>query len=143
MEVLNFIKKCWNLVLGASLAIVVIVGEFIVRPQISFSFAEGEVDYGTLSKFVVAAIILILLVPCTRFKTKKFLWLWWSLALVVFAVAITLFFVYNKTVNRKSAYNRFTEERTIIGQSLTPLADSAVNIAKLRDGIVLSPSDML
>lgn len=143
MEFLDFIKQRWNIVLGISLAIVTVIAEFVVRPQISYSFPVGQVNYDSLAKFVVAGCILILLVPCSIYKGKKYIWHWWVLAIVTFVTAIVLFFYYNKAVNRVTAYNEYAGERFIIGETLTSKAQEAVNVAKEREGIELSASDML
>lgn len=143
MDFLAFVKQRWNIVLGVSLAIVTVIAEFIVRPQISYSFPVGQVNYDSLAKFMVAGFILILLVPCSIYKGKKYTWHWWIIAIVMFVTAITLFFYYNKAVNRVTAYNEYANERAIIGETLTPKAREAVDLAREKEGVELSASDML
>lgn len=144
MELLEYFKNKWNLVLGLSLAIVVIVTDFLVPPDFSVGMAIARSNFSSLAKFVVAGIILILLVPCSLFNKKEHTWYWWILALVLFITSFIIFFRYQSLLDQKTAYDEFSEEQVIIGDNLTNFALKAVDSVKRSEGIdQLSASEML
>lgn len=144
MEIFSFFKEKWNLVLEFSLAVVVVVSEIVVPPNISFSFAESEVNYEVLSKFIVAGTILLTMIPCLLNNKRKHMRWWWIAAIVSFVLSIVLFFGYNRLLNEVSAYNSYAEERVIIGDKLRPIAQRAVDSVKRVDNLdELTDSDLV
>lgn len=144
MDFLNYLKSRWNLVLGIALAIAVIVTDFLVAPSFSVGMPIEKSNFSSLAKFVVAGLILLLLLPCAIFNERKHMWYWWGLAIAFFATGFILFFYYNSLQQEKTAYNEFSEEYVIIGETLTPLAQKAVDSVRTADGIdILPPSEML
>lgn len=144
MEFLEYFKNKWNLVLGVSLAIVVVVTDFLVPPEFSVGMAIARSNFSSLAKFVVAGLLLIILVPCSIFNKRKHTWYWWTLAIILFLSAFIVFFRYQTLLDHKTAYDEFSEQQVIIGDHLTSFALRAVDSVKKTDGIYqLSPSEML
>ncbi len=135
MDITGFIKEKWNLVLGIALAIAVILTGFVIPPNISFTYAEGDINYRDFARFIVAGIILIVLVPCSIYNKKEHTWKWWVFAVFLFVLSFIFFFRYNKLVNEVTTYNRYYEERVVIGQTLLPLARRAIDSLIRSDGI--------
>lgn len=144
MELLEYFKNKWNLVLGLSLAIVVIVSDFLVPPEFSAGMAIAKSNFSSLAKFVVAGLLLILLVPCSLFNQRKHTWYWWILAIILFLISFIIFFRYLALLDKKTAYDEYTEEQVIIGDHLTSFALKAIDSVKKTDGIdEISASEML
>lgn len=144
MDFLQFFKSRWNIVIGIALAIAVVVTDFLVAPSFSVGMPIERSNFSSLAKFVVAGLILLLLLPCAIYNERKHMWYWWSLAILFFSSGFLLFFYYNSLQQSKTAYNEFSGQYVIIGESLTPLAQRAVDSVKSTDGIEInSPSEML
>jgi hypothetical protein len=144
MELLEYFKNKWNLVLGVSLAIVVAVTDFLIPPEFSVGMAIARSNFSSLAKFVVAGLLLIILVPCSIFNKRKHTWYWWALAIILFSVAFIVFFRYQSLLDNKTAYDEYNEQQVIIGDHLTSFALRAVDSVKKTDGVdQLSPSEML
>ena len=142
MDILDFIKDKWNIASGISLAIVVVITDFIIHPKINLSLAAGQVNFDTLSKFIVAAVILLLLVPANVFRSKRYKYWWWTLAIFTFVLSIFLFFYYNTYMDKVSVESDLMG-REIIGERLTPIGQKDFEYAKEKDGIDYTPKQMI
>ena len=144
MDLLDYIKSRWNLVLGVSLSIVVVVTGFLVPPQFTSGMPISRSNFSSLAKFIVAGILLLVLVPCAIFNKRKHLWYWWAGAILLFAAAFFLFFHYQSDLDHKTAYDEYSDRQLIIGNTLTSLAQRAVDSVKQADGLEgLSAGEML
>lgn len=141
---LEQIKNTWNITVGLALVIVVFVSKFIVLPNISLDVAEGSIDYEALSKFIVAGILLLLLVPCAIYKKRKHAWKWWMAAAGCLVASLLMLFVYYETVNHSTAYNEYAKKRMVIGQTLQPDVQHVVDSLKRHVPVSqLSPAFLL
>jgi hypothetical protein len=142
MDILDFIKDKWNIVLGISLAIVVVITDFIIHPKINLSLAAGQVNFDTFSKFIVAAVILLLLVPANIFRSKRYKYSWWTLAIFTFVLSIYLFFYYNSYMDEVSVETDLMG-REIVGVHLTNMGQKDFENAKKIDGFEYSKKQMI
>lgn len=143
MDFLRYAKSQWNLVLGVALAIVVVITDFVTPPSFSEDMIIGRSNLPGLAKFIVAGLILLLLVPCSIFNQKKFQWGWWIISAGLFTIAMFLYFFYNRELRQKTAYNEFEERFAVVGNNLLPLSRKAVDSLYRKEGIQLTPSEML
>jgi len=143
MDFLRYAKSQWNLVLGVALAIVVVITDFVTPPSFSEDMIIGRSNLPGLAKFIVAGMILLLLVPCSIFNEKKYQWRWWIISAGLFMIAMFLYFFYTRELRQKTAYNEFEERFAIIGNNLLPLSKKAVDSLYRKEGIQLTPSEML
>lgn len=143
MDFLQYAKSQWNLILGVALAIVVVITDFITPPSFSEDMIIAKSNLSSFAKFIVAGLILLLLVPCSIYNEKKYQWGWWISSVVLFTIAMFLYFFYNRELRRKTAYNEFEEKFAVIGTNLLPLSQKAVDSLYQKEGIQLTPSEML
>lgn len=143
MDFLQFAKSQWNLILGLALAIVVVITDFVTPPSFSEDMIIARSNLSSLAKFIVAGLLLLLLVPCSIYNQKKFQWGWWIISVGLFIISMVLYFFYTRQLRQKTAYNEFEERFAVIGNNLLPLSQKAVDSLYRKDGIILSPSEML
>ncbi|MGZ5253832.1 MAG: hypothetical protein ACXWV4_05640 [Flavitalea sp.] len=143
MDFLQFAKSQWNLILGVALAIVVVITDFVTPPSFSEDMIIARSNLSSLAKFIVAGLILLLLVPCSIYNQKKFQWGWWISSICLFIIAMFLYFHYNRELRQKTAYNEYEERFSVIGNNLQPLSQRAIDSLHKKEGILLTPSEML
>jgi hypothetical protein len=144
MGLLPFAKKWLNVIMGIAMIIVTLLSRFVVPPYITPSFSQGQINYEIFSKFVVTAIILLILVPCILYKERKYFAGWYFTGVIFFILALALFFFYSSLVDSKTVYDRYKQKRFVAGQTLLPIIQLELDsIAKREPGKVLSRQDIL
>lgn len=141
---LLFFKKTWNQIVGVSVVIIVLLTGFVVPPVFSISIFEGEIDHASMSKFIVAGIILLTLLPCQLFNKKKHGRIWWIIAAITFICSFASYFRYNRLMDNKTGYNKYAKSRQVIGDKLIPIAQVAADSVKKANHITsLTPDELL
>jgi hypothetical protein len=105
-----------------------IVASFLVPPPVIATTRGGDGAWSGLSQFVVAITVGLLFVPMRLWKTRRFLWAWWGIALASFALSITSFLLYNHWIGCWLA--SYDGELVVIGSTLTDHA--RIRQAELR-----------
>jgi hypothetical protein len=68
---LDFLKNTWNVLLGAAGALVIFISGFVDVPYYASAALSTNNDYITMSKFIVAVIIALMLIVCFFLNKKK------------------------------------------------------------------------
>jgi len=124
-----------------AIAVVTLLSDFVIPPNISITEVEGLINMTSLTRFIVAACTLLMLVPLALFKKKKFLWHWWSAAIVTLFLGTGLFFCYNNYVSDHSTYNPAAFQRVVIGKTLLPLARKAIDSLRVNQHVDLTDQE--
>lgn len=122
---LSSFKNIWNLLFIGAGAIVIPLSGFIEVPYYASSALGATSDYGIMSKFIVAIILALMLVPCFFFNHKKDSIVWAILVACFLAGSIFLWFKdisYKKQVTID--YTSFNGKYIVKGKDLLPSADS-------------------
>jgi hypothetical protein len=127
MKITEFFKEYLNAIWSLGLAIMIVLTDFIIPPDISFTAAEGQINSATYSKFIVGSIVLIMLVPFTLYKEKKHFRIWLPVALVMLVVSFFLLFKYLDLKNAASEYDSYRKKRLVVGSTYVPIAKKAVD----------------
>ena len=135
MAILSFFKKQWNIVTAFAVAVVTLLSDIVIPPNISLTEIEGLINMTSLTKFIVASCTLLMLVPLTLFKKRKYLWHWWTAAIATLFIGTYLFFTYNNFVSDHTVYNTSSFQRVVIGKTLLPLAKKAIDEARVKQNI--------
>ena len=131
----TFLKNQWNIIASISIAIVAMLNRFVVPPNIDLYTAEGSVDYTAFSRFIVAAIILLLIFPFSHFKAKKHAFVWWGISLASLALALFCYTGYIEFTERKTGYNDYSSTRVVMGDKLDYLAQKAIDSVRKATGV--------
>ena len=91
---LKLFKKRWNLVIPIAVIIIALISRFTVPVFEPQSLYDNQ-NYTAYSKFIVAGILALSLVPCYFFNNKKHVWVWWALAFIMLVTGIMLNINYN------------------------------------------------
>jgi hypothetical protein len=124
MEFLGFLKKYWNMVLVAAAGLATLLGNFATAPDFSQEIPEGQISYYSFSKFLIAILFLIALVPAYLLSKRKYLWLWWGLTVFALGLSIWIQIQYNLFRDRKLLWNETIQRKIVTGDHLVPFADS-------------------
>jgi hypothetical protein len=144
MNFLSFLKKRWNTVLQIAFILVMIISKFTIPPNFDNDLVENQIDFISFSKFIVAAIILLLLLPAHYLRSKENGWVWWFISLITIILGIYFLFSYNRVVNKNSVYVHDYKARTVTGNEYTPEAKTAIaTFSKNHPSDVLSKEDLI
>lgn len=144
MELIQFVKDKWNAVLQIALITVLLISKFTIPPQFDNDLLESQVDFISFSKFLVAALLLIVLVPAQFYKQRKHIWFWWLTALAFLIVGIYYYFQYNDKVNTYTVFDKDAKSRVVIGNTLLPAAKDNLSLySKKHGGDVLLPAEWI
>lgn len=92
---LKFFIKKWNLVIPIVIIITALISRFTVPPAFEPQSLYDDQNYTAYSKFTVAGILALSLVPCYFFNNKKHVWVWWIPAFIMLVTGIILNINYN------------------------------------------------
>jgi hypothetical protein len=140
---IQFFKKQWNLVAGIAATIVVVATDIIVPQDVSLDYAEGSINMTGLLKFLVTAVILLLSLPLTVFREKKYAWRWWGMAIAsLVATGISLFF-YLDFLNGHTVFYSQLGERVVVGQTLQPAPRHTIDSIERTEKRRLSKTEIV
>ena len=133
MEFLGFLKKYWNIVLVSAAGLATLLGNFATAPDFSADIPEGQINYYSFSRFLIAILFLIALVPAYLFSKRKYLWTWWTLTVLTLGLSIWIHIRYNAFRDRKLLWNETVQRKMVIGDQLLPFADSLYRHSQKTD----------
>lgn len=122
---LSSFKNTWNLLFVAAEALVVPLSGFIEVPYYASAALGINSDYGVMSKFIVAIIIALMLVPCFFFNKTNNSIMWAILTACFLASSVFVWFKntgYKKQVTIN--YTSYNGRYIVKGNTLFPAADS-------------------
>lgn len=127
-EILLFFNMKWNLILEVAVIITALSTRFTVPPSFEPQSLYDNQNYTSYSKFIVAGILGLSLVPCYFFNTRKFVWRWWSLAFIMLVAGIILNINYSNYKSRTVLdTGEFDYGRLVKGNNYLP------EVRKLRE----------
>ncbi|MGC4035702.1 MAG: hypothetical protein QM764_07045 [Chitinophagaceae bacterium] len=143
MKIVDFFKNHLTSIWSLSLAIFVLLSDFIIPPNIDLNTAEGEIDYVMLSKFIVCGIVLVLIVPFYIYNKKRHVRIWLILSVSFLIISLGLLLVYFDIRNEVTTYDRYKQKRFVSGNTLLPIVQKAVDSLKSIDNRILSRQAIL
>lgn len=128
LKAFAFMKQTWGILLQISVWILSMIGAFLLPPPLYDIKADNDnLMWFQFSKFFIAGIIGLMLIPIQKWKGTKFLWYWWLFSIAIFILCVGAYFLYNNHIDEWTL--PYGGSRIVIGNTMLPDA------IKLKDSL--------
>lgn len=116
--------------MGLAILIVALLTKIVIPPSFAADLSQAGTDYVAYTKYFVAGLILVMLVPFQLLNKKRNGIWWWSLGVITLVGSIVMLIAYNNMINSFTGYNQEAKEREVIGVHLMHIPKLEVDSMK-------------
>jgi len=143
MKILDNIKSHLAALVSVVGAIFLFLSDAVRPATLPINFPESISNFEGVTKFIIGAVLLILLYPLVKYSSTKYKNRWWIGAIIAILLSIATFSCYFTIGGRYVIQDEFSKSNYIVGRAYTPYTQLAVDSLKKKDKHILINSRYL